>query len=131
MIPRLLRWLVWLPLAAAPPLSGCSGDTEAQPPGPSEANPPDAEESAVVQAVNDLRAQQGIQMMKACTSLNVSASKHSDDMRDHGYLDDEAPDGSTPRSRACEAGYQAACGTSTAMAELVASGIYQADAALG
>ena len=84
----------------------------------------------MVQAINDLRGMQGAQMLKDCATLNVSAAKHSDDMRDQGYLDDEAPDGSTPRSRACAAGYQPACGDSTPIAELVASGIYEAEASL-
>jgi uncharacterized protein YkwD len=112
--------------------AACSGSTEdGTPPGPSTANPLDAEESAMVQAVNDLRGDNGIQMLKDCATLNVSASKHSDDMRDQGYLDDVAPDGSTPRSRACEAGYQSACSDSSAMAELVASGIETAEGSLG
>jgi uncharacterized protein YkwD len=118
-------------VGAALCVAGCSGSTEGTPAGPSEANPLDAEEASMVQAVNDLRADNGVQMVKDCATLNVSASKHSDDMRDQGYLDDVAPDGSTPRSRACEAGYLAACETNTAMAELVASGVGSAEGSLG
>src|SRR4026209_2679417 len=98
MISRSLGWLVRAStLSASLSLLACSGDTEARPPGPSEANPLDAEEASMVQAINDLRGMQGAQMLKDCATLNVSAAKHSDDMRDQGYLDDEAPDGSTPR----------------------------------
>lgn len=132
MSSRAFDWLTgWALLGGSLCLLACSGDADnPTPPGPSAANPLDAEESAMVQAVNDLRGMQGVPMLQDCAALNVSASKHSDDMRDQGYLDDQAPDGSTPRSRACEAGYQAACGDSAAMAELVASGIYEAEGSL-
>ena len=129
MISTVLGWLArFSTVGVAVVLGACSGSTEAQPAGPSSPSL-DAEESAMVQAVNDLRGMNGAQMLKDCATLNISASKHSDDMRDQGYLADVAPDGSTPRSRACDAGYQSACG-STAMAELVASGIYEAEGAL-
>lgn len=93
--------------------------------GPSSANPLDAEESALVSGLNKLRADAGITTpMLVCNSLNVSASKHADDMRDNGYLSDTGLDSSTPRTRGCAAGYQPACNnTSTPMAETVASGI--------
>ena len=128
-----LAWVARLvTITSALCVVACSGSTEdGTPPGPSQANPLDAEESAMVQAVNDLRAESGVQMVKDCATLNVSASKHSDDMRDQGYLADVAPDGSTPRTRACEAGYQAGCSQTTALAELVASGIATAEGSLG
>ncbi len=93
--------------------------------GPSEANPLDPEESALIAALNKLRAGAGITApVQVCGSLNVSAAAHADDMRDNAYLDDTGQDGSTPRSRGCAAGYKPACDdTSTAMAEVVASGL--------
>src|SRR4051812_30636236 len=92
------------------------------PSGPSEANPPDVEESSVLFSLNELRGMSGIAPVAVCSSLNVSASTHSDDMRDQMYLSDMAPNGSTARQRACTAGYTPACTGSLAMAELVASG---------
>jgi uncharacterized protein YkwD len=91
----------------------------------SEANPLDAEESSLVASLNKFRADAGIATpVQVCASLNVSASAHADDMRDNAYLSDTGQDGSTPRSRGCAAGYSAACNdTSTAMAEMVASGL--------
>ncbi len=93
--------------------------------GPSGANPLDAEESALIAALNKLRADAGIATpMLVCTSLNVSASAHADDMRDKGYLSDTGQDMSTPRTRGCAAGYKPACNdASTPMAETVASGV--------
>lgn len=101
---------------------GCGG-TEVEP-GVSQANPLDSEEDALIYELNRFREDNGISgAVVVCKSLNVSASKHSDDMRDNDYLSDEGLDGSTSRSRACDAGYQTACSDTSAMAELVASGL--------
>jgi len=88
----------------------------------SQANPLDAWESELVGALNDLRTASSVPALKVCASLNTSASKHSDDMRDKNYLDDVAGDGSTPPIRACGAGYTAACEGNIAMSELLAKG---------
>ncbi len=103
--------------------AGC-GDVQSNP-GPSEANPLDPEESALIAALNKLRAGAGITApVQVCVALNVSAAAHADDMRDHAYLDDNGQDGSTPRSRGCAAGYKPACDDKTTpMAEVVASGL--------
>ncbi len=109
---------------------GCSGSADVVPNGPSQANPLDGDEAALLEAVNSLRVSNAVGKISGCASLNVSASAHSDDMRDSGYLKDVSPDGVMPRQRACEAGYLAACETTTAMAELVASGNYGAEPTL-
>jgi uncharacterized protein YkwD len=111
-------------------VTGCSGEVDGTP-GASEANPLDGEESALVASLNQLRSDSGAPTLTVCASLNVSASRHADDMRDRNYLDDESPDGSMPRDRGCDAGYGPACGTSAGMAELVASGLALGDQALG
>ena len=101
---------------------GCGGDTTVTP-GKSEANPLDDEENSLLLSLNELRGGAGISAkVIICKSLNISASAHSDDMRDGRYLSDKAPDGSTPRDRGCKAGYTPACGSTIAMAEVVASG---------
>lgn len=103
-------------------LAACSGTTAGFG-GASQANPLDAEENSVVQQLNLLRQSAGVSQVSVCTSLNVSASAHADDMRDGMYLSDVSPTtGSDVRSRACAAGYSAACGTTIPMAELVAEG---------
>jgi uncharacterized protein YkwD len=105
------------------PCAGCSGNTTATD-GPSQANPLDTEESAVITALNMVRVQAGAPTVTACTSLNVSASAHSDDMRDNEYLSDTPPSNpaSTVRTRGCAAGYAPACTGTIPMAELVAEG---------
>jgi len=90
--------------------------------GQSPQNPLDPEESLVVQKMNEIRASAGAPALKVCFSLNLSASVHSDDMREKGYLDDNAPDGSDPVDRACNAGYKPACDNMVGMVELVAKG---------
>jgi uncharacterized protein YkwD len=116
---------------AAALLAGCGDSGHAETvPGRSQANPLDQQETALLQAVNDLREQHGTPAVRACTTLNVSASLHSDDMRDRNYTDADGPDGSTPTSRACDAGYQAACEMGANVAEMVATGPLDGGAAL-
>lgn len=90
---------------------------------PSEANPLDAEEAALITALNADRKAAGLPVVTPCTSMNVIASAHSDDMRNNNYLSDTTPAGVSARDRACQNGYKPACSTSTAYAELVASGL--------
>jgi len=107
-----------LPLA----LVACSGSTSCPCP-PTVPNPLDPESNAVVQALNIQRGMAGVSSVSVCKSLNVSAAGHSDDMRDNSYLNEISPtDGSDVRTRACKAGYAAACGTTILMAEFVAEG---------
>jgi len=100
---------------------GCGGSDESV--GPSEANPLDAEESRLVYDLNRAREDAGIaQIAIVCSVLNTTASAHSDEMRDTGVLSDKGADGSTPRSRACDAGYASACDGSATIAEVIGSG---------
>jgi uncharacterized protein YkwD len=89
--------------------------------GPSQANPLDSEEAALLSEFQAFRIQNNLPMVNGCAVLNVTASAHADDMRDKNYLSDTAPDGSTVRSRDCAANYQPACGNG-GVAEAVASG---------
>jgi uncharacterized protein YkwD len=100
---------------------GCSS-VENAPAETSPANPLDSEEGTLVYDLNSYRAQNGLAALKVCASLNVAASAHADDMRDHGYLNDTGSDGSSARSRACASAYMAACDAKTQLAELVSSG---------
>jgi uncharacterized protein YkwD len=107
---------------ASSALLGCMGSAACDC-GPSIANPLDMDEMTIVSDLNRDRVKAGLQAVAPCFSLNVSAAGHSDDMRNNTYLAEQSPlDGSDVRSRACKAGYSAACGTSIAMAELVAEG---------
>ena len=110
-----------LTLALAPLLAGCP--TAVGSTGPSDPAL-DPEETQLLYELNSIREGAGIGTpMIVCASLNKSASAHSDDMRDKGYLSDMAPDGSDVRSRTCDAGYKPGCSSTTLMAELVASGV--------
>ena len=110
-------------------LAGCSGNLTASG-GPSQANPLDSEESAAVSELNQVRATHSppAPPVTVCFSLDVSASGHSDDMRDHPSLPlgETGSNGTDVRSRACAAGYKAACpgnpSGSPSMAEVVAEG---------
>jgi uncharacterized protein YkwD len=116
---RATRLLTLVATLGAPACSSLEAPNEI-----SQQNPLDAEENAVVSALNGVRQGAGITTaIIVCTSLNVSASKHADDMRDQMYLADTAPDGSTVRTRSCAAGYQSGCDPNSLMAELVAFGI--------
>ncbi len=109
-------------LALSLGLAACSGSTTSANL-PSIANPLDSDRDDVMAQLNVLRLAAGVPIANDCYTLNISASAHSDDMRDNNYLSDVAPDGSTVRTRACSAGYEAACGAATIpMAELVAQG---------
>ncbi len=88
----------------------------------SQQNPLDAIESDLLVRLNTLRTNAGVPTVEDCATLNTSASRHSDDMRDKGYLSDVAPDASTPVKRACDAGFESACANNIAMAELLAKG---------
>jgi uncharacterized protein YkwD len=133
MSPCFRSVLLVLPLA----LAACNGTTGLP---ATIANPLDPERAAAVAQLNAIRASAGVSQLTVCASINVSASAHSDDMRDNSYLAEVAPDGSDVRSRACSAGYSAACGSTIPMAELVAEGYssgaqtmaqWQADATSG
>jgi len=104
-------------------VTGCNGSTTCDC-GPTTANPLDGDSSEIVQQLNMTRAAAGAPTVAVCFSLDVSAAGHSDQMRDDNYLAEVSPvDASTVRSRACAAGYTAACNGSTIpMAELVAEG---------
>jgi uncharacterized protein YkwD len=109
-----------VPTALATFLLGCSASVTDL--GPSQANPLDSEEAALLSDFRAFRNAMGLPDVSGCASLNVSASAHADDMRDHNYLSDMAPDGSVVRTRACDAGYAPACSNAAAVAEAVASG---------
>ena len=123
-----MRTLAFGPLAffAAAAL-GCSASVTEL--GPSDANPLDTEEAALLSEFQAFRVSKNLPAVTGCAVLNVSAAAHADDMRDHNYLADESPDGTTVRTRACNAGYQPACG-SAGVAEAVASGNDMAQAVL-
>jgi uncharacterized protein YkwD len=98
---------------------------------PSEANPLDSEEALLVELVNDRRSMAGVAPVSPCAALNVAAAAHCDDMLENGFLGNDGSDGSSPRSRACDAGYTPACDDASAsIGQLVAEGNPSAAVAL-
>jgi len=91
---------------------------------PSVANPLDSDESDAIFQLNTIRQGMSLPPVTNCYTLNISASEHSDDMRDNPSLPlgTAGSDGSTLQTRACKAGYTAACTGSPRMGEVVAFG---------
>jgi uncharacterized protein YkwD len=101
---------------------GCGDDTNvAQYGGPSQANPLDDEERALLDELNRARTDAGAAALTECAVLNESATWHSDDMRDNDFTADTGTDESLPRERACSAGYEPACGNA-GFAEVIGVG---------
>lgn len=118
-------WSGFVPMLVAALALGAFGCSEVEyADSVSQKNPLDSFELELVAGLNKLRKDAGAPTVTAsgCASLNASASSHSDDMRDKGYLDDVGLDGSTTPSRACDAGFAVACDGKIAMAELIAKG---------
>jgi uncharacterized protein YkwD len=91
---------------------------------PSVANPLDSDESDAIFQLNTIREAKGLPAVTDCYTLNISASAHSDDMRDNPTLPlgTKGSDGSTLQTRACDAGYKVACSGTPRMGEVVAFG---------
>lgn len=84
--------------------------------------PLDVEEDAFVTLINDYRSQNGLGALTPCISLNRAAQGHSEDMRDLDYFDHDNLDGDDPFDRMCNACFDLACTSQTAMGENIAAG---------
>jgi len=87
----------------------------------------DDQEVAMLDIINQYRADNGVGPLAACRSLNRAAQGHSEDMRDRDYFEHEAvapaPFGVDPWSRMCAACYDLACEpVQTAVGENLAAG---------
>jgi uncharacterized protein YkwD len=80
----------------------------------------DVEEQRFLELLNEHRANNGRAPVSTCASLNLAAQAHSDDMRDQNYFDHTGLDGSSPGSRACDAGFELC--ESTGFGENIAAG---------
>lgn len=74
-------------------------------------------ERHLLDLMNDYRGTQA--NLAACNSLNVAAQDHANDMRDEEYYSHKGKNGSEFWERACDAGYQAGCGPTTWMGEII------------
>lgn len=108
-----------LPIPGCTPGNGGSGGTSCTGNGnPTHGLSPS--EDTLLQLVNDYRASQGQSPVTICSSLNVSAQDHANDMRNRGYFSHVGHNGSEFWERACDAGYTNGCVPSTWMGEIVA-----------
>lgn len=73
-----------------------------------DASPGDATANAVVELVNEERANAGCGPVRPNDALTAAAEKHSKDMAARDYIAHESPDGTTPADRAAREGYEAA-----------------------
>jgi uncharacterized protein YkwD len=77
--------------------------------------------------LNAARVKAGQLPLAESPELDTAAQAHSDDMRDHDYLDHEAPDGSQPQDRAAAAGYRVPPASAWIVVEVISA--ISADAA--
>jgi uncharacterized protein YkwD len=105
-------------------VTACGGNVEIDTEyGTSRENPLDPEEKALFEALLRRRAAAGLGALGECPTLNSSASRHADDMRNQRYLSETGKDGSSVRQRSCEAGYAPGCVETNTMGEVVSSGL--------
>ncbi|RNL86135.1 CAP domain-containing protein [Halostreptopolyspora alba] len=74
----------------------------------------DTTADAVVELVNEERANAGCAPVRPNDALTRAAEKHSEDMAARGYMAHESPDGTTPADRAAREGYHAWSGENVA-----------------
>jgi uncharacterized protein YkwD len=66
----------------------------------------DEQEAKFLELINDYRAENDVEPLKASKTLNVASYGHSKDMADNDYFDHESQDGRQPEDRMEEAGYE-------------------------
>lgn len=81
--------------------------------------------------VDRARTSAGVLPLARSTELDQAAIAHANDMVLSGDMDHDAPDGSTPSSRAADAGYQVPSGSAWLVVEVISARGDQPDDALG
>lgn len=77
---------------------------------------------SMIEAVNRVRAERGLVLLKECISMDQAAQGHAMDMARQGELNHEGSDGSTFWERLCRANYRPGCGPSHWVGEILAAG---------
>lgn len=80
-----------------------------------------APEQRIVQLINQARIAQGLGPLALTPELNAAAKAHAEDMAAKGYMEHEAPNGSTPQSRAIKAGYGAPANSAWLVLEVISA----------
>jgi len=78
-------------------------------------------EQRIVQLINQARIAQGLGSLALTPELNAAAKLHAQDMATKGYMEHQAPDGSTPQSRAIKAGYGAPANSAWLVLEVISA----------
>lgn len=91
----------------------------------------DDEEVKLLERINDHRAENGLEPLAACRSLNRASQAHSEDMRDRKYFSHADPDGTYPPDRACDACYNGGCFGNAGIGENIAAGYVGAEETFG
>lgn len=82
----------------------------------------DAVETEFLGLLNEHRAGDGLMPVFDERACNTAARDYSQLMGEMNWFDHTGPDGSSPWDRMCDAGYNPACGPSTAVGENIAAG---------
>jgi len=78
-------------------------------------------EQRIVQLINQARIAQGLGPLVLTPELNAAAKSHAEDMAARGYMEHTAPNGSTPQSRAINAGYGAPANSAWLVLEVISA----------
>ncbi len=78
-------------------------------------------EQRIVQLINQARIAQGLSPLATTPELNASAKAHAADMVQFGYMEHEGRDGSTPQTRARQAGYIAPASSAWLVLEVISA----------
>jgi uncharacterized protein YkwD len=111
--------------AAAPPAAPPSGQADAA------SDPFRDREDRMALMVGRARVSSGLLPLARSAQLDRAAVAHAQDMAAHGYMDHNAPDGSSPAARAAAQGYTTPPGSAWLVVEAISAISDQPDGALG
>jgi uncharacterized protein YkwD len=85
-----------------------------------ESSPPTVQDEMVA-LVDRARVEAGVLPLARAAALDQAAMAHAEDMAAQGYMEHEGLDGSTPASRAAEAGYEVPAGSAWLVVEVISA----------
>jgi uncharacterized protein YkwD len=98
---------------------------------PQSADPFRDREDRMAMMLGRARVAAGLLPLARSPELDRAAVLHAQDMVARGYMDHDAPDGSTPESRAADQGYQTPPGSAWMVVETISAQTDEPDGALG
>ncbi len=82
---------------------------------------PRAAQDQMAVLVDRARMTAGLLPLARASALDRAATAHAEDMAARGYMEHEAPEGSTPASRAAETGYETPAGSACLVVEVISA----------